>query len=411
MKKLVQYFIPSSLPNNEEVQRKARLTAGTLLLLLVSTLQYSSISLYIGFDEGVMSQFGLFVLTVITLVLYKLNVTRSILLGVYFTACTISIAGAVFYTGGSSSIVFMFLATTPITALMVWSVRGSKFTLVVVVIVEVLIYYLDQDGFVFPNNVKEEYRSSFFLSCNLGFVLLLYWISYIFESAKSKAINNFEKKNEELAEEKAKSDRLLLNILPETVADELKETGQAKAHLYKDVSVLFLDIIGFTTISEKLTPQELVNELNLCFTEFDHIVKKNGVEKIKTVGDAYIAASGLPVENENNAEVAVATAIEMMASIEKYKLKRESENKPHFTFRCGIHSGTVVAGIVGVEKFAYDIWGDAVNTAARMEQNSEAGKVNISHQTYESVKDKFKIDYRGEIDAKNKGLIKMYFVS
>ena len=347
MKQLVTYFISSNLPDNEELQRKARLTVGTLLLIAASNIQYSLISWSIDFPQGVSSQLALLFLSVLTLFLHKTKVPRSILLAFYFTSCTICIAISVFYTGGSSSIVFMFLATTPITALMVWSIKGSRLTLLVVIAVEILIYYLDEDGYIFPNNVSEEYRPIFFISCNLGFVLLLYWIGYIFEKAQENALYNLEKKNNELAQEKAKSDKLLLN----------------------------------------------------------------GVEKIKTVGDAYVAAAGLPTEIINHAELAVNTAIEIMASLEKYKLKRKAEKKPYFNFRCGIHSGTVVAGIVGVEKFAYDIWGDAVNTAARLEQHSAAGKINISEQTYASIKDCFKIEYRGEIDAKNKGLIKMYFVS
>jgi class 3 adenylate cyclase len=152
----------------------------------------------------------------------------------------------------------------------------------------------------------------------------------------------------------------------------------------------------------------LVDELHACFSAFDGIMAKYSIEKIKTVGDAYLAVSGLPLADEKHAENGLTAAIE----IKEFMLGRRSElGEKTFEIRIGIQSGSVVAGIVGVKKFAYDIWGDTVNTAARMEQNSEAGKINISETTYELVNDKFNCEYRGEIEAKNKGKLKMYFVS
>ncbi len=213
----------------------------------------------------------------------------------------------------------------------------------------------------------------------------------------------------QLKDEKQKSDNLLLNILPEEVAEELKEKGTADAKLFNDVTVLFTDFKGFTTVSERLTAQQLVDELHTCFSAFDKIMEKYNIEKIKTVGDAYLAVSGLPVANLNHALDMVKAAIEIRNFIATRK--QQLTGQETFDVRIGIHSGHVVAGIVGVKKFAYDIWGDTVNTAARMEQNSEAGKINISETTYELVNDKFNCEYRGEIEAKNKGKLKMYFVS
>ncbi len=207
--------------------------------------------------------------------------------------------------------------------------------------------------------------------------------------------------------EKQRSESLLLNILPAEVAHELKEKGSAEAKLFDDVTVLFTDFKGFTTLSEKMTPQELVNEIHECFKGFDEIIGKYGIEKIKTVGDAYLAVSGLPMANEKHAHDVVNAAIE----IRDFMLKRKEQLKEKtFEIRIGINSGEVVAGIVGVKKYAYDIWGDTVNTAARMEQNSDAGKINISGTTYELVKDSFYCEYRGKIEAKNKGEIDMYYV-
>ncbi len=217
-----------------------------------------------------------------------------------------------------------------------------------------------------------------------------------------------EKQHDELKGEKKKSDDLLLNILPEEVADELKEKGFSEARHFDNVTVLFADFVDFTKAGEMMTPQELVNELHICFKTFDEIISKYGIEKIKTIGDAYLAVCGLPMAHETHAKNVVTAAGEIS---EFMRLRKARLGDKSFQVRIGIHSGSVVAGIVGVKKFAYDIWGDTVNTAARMEQNSEAGKINISQSTYDLVKDKFNCIYRGEIDAKNKGMLKMYFVS
>jgi adenylate cyclase len=211
-----------------------------------------------------------------------------------------------------------------------------------------------------------------------------------------------------IVKERVKSEKLLLNILPPKVAAELKSKGVTKARQFEHVTVLFTDFVNFTQAGEKMSPQALIDELHTCFKTFDEITARYNIEKIKTIGDAYLAVAGLPVADPEHAEHVVGAAIE----INKFMESRYAHlGDKTFQIRIGIHSGSVVAGIVGVKKFAYDIWGDTVNTAARMEQNSEAGKVNISQTTYELVKDKFNCTYRGEIDAKNKGMMRMYYVS
>ena len=216
-----------------------------------------------------------------------------------------------------------------------------------------------------------------------------------------------KKSNKLLAIEKQKSDDLLLNILPVEVAEELKEHGSAAAKYFDNVTVLFTDFVGFTTVASQMSPQELVAELHTCFKAFDEIIAKYKIEKIKTIGDAYMAISGLPAANNNHALDIVNAAIDIKRYI--YERTQVQGNKS-FNIRIGIHTGNVVAGIVGVRKFAYDIWGDTVNTAARMEQNSQPGKINISDATYVLIKHKIECTYRGEIEAKHKGMLKMYFV-
>lgn len=209
---------------------------------------------------------------------------------------------------------------------------------------------------------------------------------------------------------KRRSDELLLNILPEETAEELKETGTAKTKSFESITVLFTDFKNFTIASEKLTPEELVAEINHCYSAFDRIVEKYGIEKIKTIGDSYMCAGGIPVPNNSHPFDVVRAGLEMVKFIEDNKNERIAKGQPYFELRCGIHTGPVVAGIVGIKKFAYDIWGDTVNTASRMESSGGIGRVNISGITYELVKEEFTCTYRGKIEAKNKGEIDMYFV-
>lgn len=217
---------------------------------------------------------------------------------------------------------------------------------------------------------------------------------------------NQQKSNTIIRLEKQKSDDLLRNILPNEVADELKEKGEALARHYDEVTVLFTDFVDFTKISGKQSPQQLVSELHECFKAFDAIIERHGLEKIKTIGDAYMAVSGLPVPNAQHAGKAALAALDIL----QYIHRRQLENPNGFQIRIGLSSGPAVAGIVGVKKFAYDIWGDTVNTAARMESGSEPGKINISGATYSRLKDSFYCDYRGKLSAKNKGEIDMYFL-
>ena len=245
-------------------------------------------------------------------------------------------------------------------------------------------------------NERNRIQRLFLISGILAAILAAFALFHRYKSVrKSRNI---------IANEKKKSDNLLLNILPEKTAEELKEHGSAKAQRYNNVSVLFTDFVGFTKLSGELDPAELVSIIDKCFSAFDEIVGGYNVEKIKTIGDAYMCVSGLPTENDKHAHDLIRVAFEFQRFLEN-----GSHNLP-FTMRLGIHSGSVVAGIVGKKKFAYDIWGDTVNTAARMESNGEPGKVNISESTYRLVKDDFNCIPRGELEAKGKGKLKMYFV-
>ena len=213
-----------------------------------------------------------------------------------------------------------------------------------------------------------------------------------------------------ISKEKKRSENLLLNILPEETAKELKQFGKVKAKKFDSATVLFSDFKGFTQYAENLSPEELVKSVDFYFSKFDDIIEKHGLEKIKTIGDAYMCVGGLHGEKNNHAQRMVNAAFEIKEFVKNSKLQ-ESDNETRFDIRIGINTGSVVAGVVGTKKFAYDIWGDTVNVASRMESNSEPGEINISQDTYNIIKDKFECKYRGEVDVKNRGQMKMYFVT
>lgn len=212
-----------------------------------------------------------------------------------------------------------------------------------------------------------------------------------------------------IEKEKNRSEQLLLNILPQETAMELKENGKVGAKRYDAVTILFTDFKNFTHYAESLPPEELVKTVDFYFSKFDEIIEKHGLEKIKTVGDAYMCAAGVPFPVEDHAHRILLAACDMLSFV-KEAYEHNPREETRFHIRIGVNSGPVVAGVVGKKKWAYDIWGDAVNIAARMETSSQLGKINISENTYELVKDKFDCHYRGEIMVKNKGMMKMYFV-
>ena len=242
------------------------------------------------------------------------------------------------------------------------------------------------------------------------FMILLAFMFYLRFLSKKKSTNQLSRQNKIIEEERQRSDELLHNIMPVEVAKELKEKGAATARQFPEATVLFTDFKNFTQIAERLTPQQLVNELNDCFRGFDHIISQYpGIEKIKTIGDAYLCASGL-VNHKTIPKNIVQAALEMQEFLEDHKKEKIRLGLPYFEARIGIHTGPVVAGVVGFKKFAYDIWGDTVNIAARMEEQCESGQVNISETTFGLVKYNFECQSRGRFSVKNKGMLEMYYV-
>ena len=208
-----------------------------------------------------------------------------------------------------------------------------------------------------------------------------------------------------IADERAKSDGLLLNILPASVAEELKAKGKTEPVSFDSATVLFTDFQGFTRIAESLSPHDLVRELDQCFSYFDATVARYNLEKLKTIGDSYMCAGGVPEANRTHAVDCVLAALEIQAFMNGMKAIKVEQGLPYWELRLGIHTGPLVAGVIGEKKFAYDVWGDTVNIASRCESSGVAGRINISGATHAIVQSFFQCEYRGRVPAKHKGEI------
>ncbi len=214
-----------------------------------------------------------------------------------------------------------------------------------------------------------------------------------------------------ITSEKDKSEKLLQNILPYEIAEELKVKGHVNVKNIEYATVLFTDFSGFTKISEQISADKLIEELNYCFTEFDNIISKYGIEKIKTIGDAYMCVGGIPLENKSNPIDVSLAAIEIREFMKKRYQEKSKAGINYWKCRIGINTGHVIAGIVGIKKFAYDIWSDTVNTASRMESSSEPGEINITESTYHAISPFFECTHRGAMEVKGKGAVKMFFLN
>lgn len=257
-------------------------------------------------------------------------------------------------------------------------------------------------------------RFAYGLGTALAAILGLILLGLLFARRTNKKLaaqnEEIEKQKGLVENERDKSDQLLLNILPAETAEELKNKGFATPKTYEQVSVLFTDFTNFTEISDGFAAEKVIEELNICFQKFDEIIEKHNLEKIKTIGDSYMVTGGIPTANRTNSIDAVKAAIKMQDFIEERYNSLIAKGETYWRMRVGIHTGPAVAGVIGAKKFAYDIWGDTVNTASRMESSCEPGRVNISEATYDLVKNKFNCTSRGEIEVKGKGKVGMYFV-
>jgi class 3 adenylate cyclase len=414
MKKLIRevhnYFIPAKYMQDEEVFRKARIFVNAISVTFVFAIFYVG-NCFLFEMPHVMWQIGIYSLLFLSLLFLlrsgvALLTCSNLFTFLFFTSNLYDI----YYTGGLYSGTFPWLAMVPVTAILISSLRSAFTWMLICVATAITIGILYHNGSYFPVEVSPKYVHPLFISSQAGLIVITFVISYVMEYAYIHSLNVLDEKNKAIEEEKKKADELLLNILPYEVMEELKNTGKTTARNYDLVTVMFVDFKDFTLISNDLAPEDLVTSIDRYFETFDMIVDTHDIEKIKTVGDAYLCAAGLPIPNTKNPVEMVDAAFKFLNAVEQLKQERRVQDKIVFDIRIGIHSGPVVAGVVGTKKFAYDIWGDAVNTAARMQQNGAEGKINISGTTYELIKHRFHCTHRGRIEAKNKGLVDMYFV-
>lgn len=288
----------------------------------------------------------------------------------------------------------------------------SKITVLVYFLLNTLAFaickysFTTMHPFLFMSNGENQ-----FVINHVAMFVIIFFIVFYLKTEIERHERELESWNKLMEKEKIKSDNLLLNLLPFEIAEELKMKGSAKATFFDSVTVMFTDFHNFTQISQQMNPEELLEIINFYFSTFDSIISKYDLEKIKTIGDSYMCAGGLPKVNTTHPLDSMSAAIEIMNFVLTYNAERTALNLPYFDLRIGMHTGPVIAGIVGKKKFTYDIWGDTVNVASRMESCSEEGKINISGSLYEMVKNHFKFTYRGKIEAKHKGMIDMYFVN
>lgn len=281
------------------------------------------------------------------------------------------------------------------------------------VILNVLLYIVSM--YIYENYIpyfKDEIIQStvFYYPNTALFLITLFGLVYLLKRENQDYEKNLQKINNELHTSNRKNEELIYNILPHEIAEELREKGEVEPRIYKNVTVMFTDFFEFTKTAEKLTAIQLVRDLDEYFTVFDRIIEKYELEKLKTIGDAYMCVSGIPQEREDHAIRMIKAAIDIRDAVELMFEERSAKGKDAWHIRIGIHSGSAVAGIIGESKFSFDIWGDNVNTAARMESSSEPGKINISETTYQIIQKQVECTFRGKVEAKNKGEMNMYFV-
>jgi len=389
-----------------ETYRKSAILALICMAVLVLCAIITIVDVFQGQSRYVFLFLGFCVVMGFIFFLIRKGV-RVIWLGnLLLAVCYPLVLFSMYERGGLLSAQVIFLVLIPAVSVLVTNTMSSVIWSAICVLTVFSFIYLHETGDL-PQNQPD--AAVYFSNALTNYVTAILFVSSLFiysEASRRKA-------RKLLLEEMERSDKLLLNILPEDVARELEEKGHAKARYFDQVTVIFTDFEDFTRTSSKLQPAELLAELELYFGTIDRIIEHHGIEKIKTIGDAYMAVGGLPIPSTNHAEKVVKAALEIRDAVEKLpglmNGKKETV-KRKFPIRIGIHTGPVVAGVVGFKKFQFDIWGDTVNTASRMESNGVAGKVNISETTYELVKDKFNCEYRGEVEVKGKGKVKMYFV-
>jgi class 3 adenylate cyclase len=406
--RIVNYFIPVALREDLDAYRQARIIISVCLIVAIMN------TLYIGSAKTTPSQIDDYVLTgnaifsLLSAFLLKWGAHPVVCANVFQVDQAAGIFLLMWYGGGTSSPSTSGVILLPAVSLLMAGKRSSLVWMGIVYVFMAVLYYYETHYRLPPIYFSADRYAYMFFSGLLGILTAMFVVALVFHQEKNHALRRLQQKNTELTAEKRRSDSLLLNILPEEVAEELKRDGQATARAYGDVTVLFTDFVDFTKMTAVMSPREVVDLVHIYYSAFDQILERHGIEKIKTIGDAYMAAAGVPTPMADHAARAAQAAIEILEFARRRYAERPEKS---FQIRIGMHSGPVVSGVVGLKKFSFDIWGDTVNIAARMEQASLPGHINLSETTHACFDGRFECAFRGELEAKNKGLMKMYFLT
>lgn len=307
----------------------------------------------------------------------------------------------------ASSGISIWGVLAPVGALMILGTRQSTGWFVLFLGLMAFSWFSNDlfSGYALP--IPKHTQMLFFFANIGGVATILYLVMRYFETQKERVLFELDKKNGALLLEQYRSDRLLLNILPQSVAERLKQNNEARiADRYESVTIMFADLVDFTRISAGMSPEALVDLLGSVFSRFDELTEKHGVEKIKTIGDAYMVVCGAPEARADHAEAVAGLAIDMQQALAELAASCGYD----LSMRIGINSGPVVAGVIGSSKFSYDLWGDTVNMASRMEHCGQSNIIQVSQSTYELLHDRFVFEKRGLIEVKGKGSVQSYFL-
>ena len=398
--------MPASADQDKRIREKTFLL--TVPLFAIAGLLWGCIYYYYGAKISAFIPGGYGLTSLLSLLIYRwhknFNIFRTIqLILILLLPCLLHLSLGNFV---SSSAVIIWAIVCPLGALAFQNSRAAAYWLLIFITCMILVFFLEDKVIINETKLPDQLVSILFVMNISGVTLLVFYLLRYFVSQNELVKGQLKREQALLEIEQEKSENLLLNILPVSIAQRLKAGERVIADEHDKAVILFADIVGFTDISQRVTPRVLVENLNKIFTHFDGLVDKYGLEKIKTIGDAYMVASGLNGFNYGQVRNMTDLALSMACDIKNFTL----DGYTKCDLRIGIHIGSITAGVIGSKKFSYDVWGDAVNTASRMESFSEAGKIQVSEDLYDYIKDDYECLHRGKMEIKGKGPMDLYFL-
>jgi class 3 adenylate cyclase len=409
----VDFICKKQLVTNSEQTRANRMLVNVCVLTSLVALFYIPAAGLIGFETAIYFMAISFCIHFLTLLLFRFGLSHRICGNLYvFNNAFIAIAPCVYYSGGFVSPAAPWFALIGINTLLLFGLTKNTFVWFAITLLTVAALGLAEvRGFAFPVNYNRDFFNLFLLLCVIGLSVIIFLVTSVFANTTQNALHTLTVYNIKIEQEKKRSEELLLNILPAVIADRLRNGEQPIADHFSQASIVFIDIVNFTTFSASNDPKGVVEMLNDIFTHIDKICARYELEKIKTIGDSYMAASGIPVSQTDHAVRAFRFAKDVLKELDNY----HTPNNEKIQFRIGLNCGPVIAGVIGERKFIYDLWGDAVNTAARMESNGVINKIHCTNHFKEAlIQQDVNIDNfvdRGILEIKGKGKMRTWLAS